>query len=165
MVMARRSQAFFRTLNTQDEEKLIQVLEARRALERETARLAALRVSEADVDELERTLESQRLALAHGEPGTYQNLAFHEAITRFARNEVIAHALYLVRNQSELSLLLSLIRQQVEGVMIRDHQEIVYALRARDPNRAEQAMVRHMDRIIADVHRYFDRRMHQNGEL
>lgn len=158
LVLARRSQAFFRTLNTDDEEKLIQVLEARRALERETARLAALRVTDEDVDELTRILESQRLALAHGEPGSYQNLAFHEAITRFARNEVIAHALYLVRNQSALTLLLGVMRQQVQGVMIRDHQEIVAAMRTRDPDRAEQAMVRHMDRILSDIRLYFDRR-------
>lgn len=155
VVVAQRGISFLHTLNGRDEVKLIQVLEARRALEREITRLAALRIQDKDVEELDRLLDSQRRALEQGEPGTYQNLAFHEAITRFADNEVLTHALYLVRNQSDLTLVIGLIRQDVGGVLLQDHQRIVHAIRSRDPERAARAMELHMDRIIEDVRKYF----------
>jgi GntR family transcriptional regulator, transcriptional repressor for pyruvate dehydrogenase complex len=154
-IMLRQGQAFFAALGEDDEDRLIQVLEARRALERETARLAAERISDEECIGLQRTLDEQRNALRRGESGSYQNLAFHEAITTAARNEILAHALYLVRNQSRLTLLLGTIRRAVDGIMMQDHQAILDAISARDPAKAEAAMATHIDRIISDVRRYF----------
>jgi GntR family transcriptional regulator, transcriptional repressor for pyruvate dehydrogenase complex len=154
-VIHQQHQAFLQVLTEGDEHRLIQVLEARRALEKEIARLAAERVKDEDVVELKKIIASQKTAMDQGEPATFQNLKFHELLTRISGNDVMAHALYLVRNQSHLSLLLWNIRTAVDGIMLEDHRNIVAAIEARDPEKAESAMALHIDRIITDVRQYF----------
>lgn len=153
--LAKRSEAFLRTLNVDDGGHLLQVLEARRALEKETARLATMRMAPADVEMLQQIIASQNQALGQGEPGTYQNFRFHDSIARLARNEVLLHAFHLVQTQSQLTLMIGAIREVVGGVLVQDHQEIVDAMRAGQPDAAERAMANHIDRIMADVRRYF----------
>lgn len=41
--------------------------------------------------------------------------------------------------------------QQRHAVSIPEHVDIVEALAARDPDRAEQAMLRHLDRLLTEV--------------
>lgn len=154
-VTVRRNKAFLETLNANDADTLIQVLEARRALEKECARLATIRMSEDDVDKLYGLIENQRQQILSGQSGSYENIAFHEMVAQLAKNDVLVEALRLVRSKSQLTILLDTIREQVGSVLVRDHQEIVAAMVARNPDLAEQAMAAHLDRLIADVRKFF----------
>ncbi len=154
-VMERRNKAFLETLTANDANTLIQVLEARRALERECARLATMRMRDEDVDKLYALIEAQRQMILSGQSGSYENIAFHEMVAQLAQNDVLVEALRLVRSKSQLTILLDTIREQVGSVLVRDHEEIVAAMQARNPDLAEQAMTAHLDRLIADVRKFF----------
>ena len=156
VVMARRSATFLHTLTTSAGDQLLRVMEARRGLEREIVRLATLRIGPGDVKELEELVEDQRKAIETGEPGTNENSAFHDALGRLACNEVLAHALHLVRGQSKLLLLVGTIRERVGGVLVRDHEDVVQAMREGDANKAAKAMTDHIDRLMNDIRKYLE---------
>ena len=155
--MSRQSEVLLRTVRLSDGEKLIQVLEARRALEKECARLATMRMKASDIGMLQEIVEKQRTAIEHGHSGSVENLEFHETIARLSQNDVLIEALRLVRSKSQLTLLVDTIRKQVGGVLVQDHQEIVEAMKARNPEQAEYAVAVHIDRLITDVRKYFEK--------
>jgi GntR family L-lactate dehydrogenase operon transcriptional regulator len=142
---------FFQTLRGHSPEQLLDVLLARRAIERETSRLAALRGSEADIAAI----------LAYGEildnhtRGNVQvavmDRTFHEAIANAAKNKVLAAALRLVRQNGAIRNLFISIRAREGYVLGGDHQAIAEAIARKDPHAAEEAMLRHIDNIIRDV--------------
>lgn len=151
---ARRNEAFLRRLAEADGELLVQVLEARRALETEIVRLATERMADAELDQLQDLIERQRQAVKRGESGAYENVAFHEMLAQCSRNQVLADTLRLVRSQSKLILLTDVMRTQVGGMVVRDHEEILAAMRKRDPDGASRVMARHLDRLIEDIRAY-----------
>jgi GntR family transcriptional regulator, transcriptional repressor for pyruvate dehydrogenase complex len=155
--MSRQSEVLLRTVRLSDGEKLIQVLEARRALEKECARLATMRMKASDIGMLQEIVEKQRTAIEHGHSGSVENLEFHETIARLSQNDVLIEALRLVRSKSQLTLLVDTIRKKVGGVLVQDHQEIVEAMKARNPEQAEYAVAVHIDRLITDVRKYFEK--------
>lgn len=161
--LSRQSEVLLQTIRSSDGDKLIQVLEARRALEKECARLATIRMKTSDIDELYSIIATQRYAVDHGKSGNYENLAFHETIASLSRNDVLIEALRLVRSKSQLISMVGTIRKQVGGILVQDHQEIVEAMEARNPVLAEQAMANHIDRLITDVRKYF-KREEENAE-
>jgi len=156
VVMARRSDTFLRTLSMSEGEQLLQVMEARRALEREIVRQATLRLAPGDVEDLEQLVESQRQAVDAGSPGAYENMTFHDALARLARNQVLADALHLVRGQSKLLLLVGAIRKRVGGVLVHEHEDIVRAMRENDAEEAARSMTNHIDRLTDDIRRYLE---------
>lgn len=153
-VIAQRNEEFLDALNSSEGVTLMEVLEARRALEREIAHLAALRATAADKKRLRALLREQYRALEQGETGTYENLAFHEALARMAKNQVLASALHLVRSQSRMVLMLDVIRTRVGGILASDHEAVVLAIEQKDPDAAAEAMSTHIDRIMEDVKKY-----------
>lgn len=134
---------------------LLDLLRARRAIEREAARAAAASIDEADLRQLRGLIEQHQAAIARGGRRTDAAHAFHLTILRSSGNK-------LLRAMGELAFdpaldgaaaaLDFIIGNRSRELMdIRDHREVLEALAAGDGDSAERAMLRHLDRLIHEV--------------
>jgi len=147
---------FFRVLESRTPEELIDILIARRAIEREIARLAALNATEEDIKELWAIQRLQQERVAHWKGGAAeQDVAFHRVLARAGRNKVLEGAMELIRQDGQLAPVLEYIRKEVHSVVSLDHAKIAKAVQDHDPDAAEKAMVEHVENLIRDVRKYW----------
>lgn len=138
-------------LRASHRDDLIDILVARRAIERETARLAALNARTEDLREL-----SEVVGLTPGTDGE-EDVRFHKLIARASGNRILEAAVDLIRQDAQLSPVLVYIRQQVQSTLVAEHRRILKAIQSRDPAAAEAAMVDHLENLIRDVRKYWGR--------
>lgn len=133
--------------------ELIEVLEVRRALEVETARLAALRRTEADADALERLRDERAEAWGEGDLARFvdRDVALHRAIAAMAGNAMLAE-LYLDFSAALPDAIGANVAREVAGTdELHMHDALVAAIRAGDPDAAQAETVHTLDRLIADL--------------
>ncbi|MFZ5753871.1 MAG: FCD domain-containing protein [Bacillota bacterium] len=148
---------FFRVLESRTKEELIDILVARRAIERELARLAAIHATDEEIKELWHIQRLQKERVAHWKGGAAeQDVAFHRIIARASRNKVLQGAMELIRQDGQLAPVLEYIRKEVHSVVSADHAKIVTAIEAHNPDLAEQYMQEHIENLIKDVNKYWD---------
>lgn len=144
-------------LNSTRLEDLVDMLTARRAIERELARLASINATGKEIELLEAVLHEQEYLSRKNEMSAEQDLNFHRLIATAAKNKVLAAALDLIRQGRQMTAILEYIRKEVKGTLAVEHARIMRAIINRDPERAEQAMVDHIDSLISDVEKYWQR--------
>lgn len=142
-------------VSSRGQEQLIDVLNARRAIERETARLAALNATEEEIREMRAVMREHEVHAREGVIGVTDDLKFHKLIARASRNKILEATVDLIRKDSQLTPMLEFIRRQMKSRVVSDHRKIVQAIEERAPDRAESAMMDHMDGLIKDVRRYW----------
>lgn len=129
-----------------------ELTEARRLFEAEACALAAVTIDDAQIAQLETLIgDMQRENEAHVS-GEHADREFHLTIARATRNSAVAdvvESLWDARYRSPLCKHM-LDRARSVGVQPRidEHQEILAALRARDPKAARAAMRDHLARVI-----------------
>ncbi|MFI2783458.1 FadR/GntR family transcriptional regulator [Streptomyces sp. ALB3] len=122
------------------------LVEVRTFLEGMSARLAADRASEADVERLEGHQERMREAGTDVKAFIDAEIAFHLETADIARNTVLSDILHSVR-----ALLQVWVERagDIEGTVsgtLSEHEAVLDAVRAGDPEAAEAAMAEHMRR-------------------
>jgi GntR family transcriptional repressor for pyruvate dehydrogenase complex len=142
-------------LNSNDEGVLLDVLVARRALERETAALASLHATAEDIAVLRRSIALQDQALSEGRIPYDEDQRFHMLLAQISRNKVLLHALRLVWGESIYPPPTAFIRHSVGSELVVDHRQIVDCIAGGSPVAAADAMVHHINQLIKDVHTYF----------
>lgn len=133
---------------------LIDVLVARRAIEREIAHLAATRVTDRDLEAMETLLqryETVDSALAAAEA----DFGFHERLAEVAGNKVLQAAAHLIRSEAQAVPIPAAIQRRLRPVLARQHRDILEALKARDAVQAEAAMVTHLDQLVESIEKYW----------
>ncbi len=148
-------------LKSQGIEKILDVLVARRAIERETARLAARMATPEEIETLRNLVAQQEAALRKKESVAPFDAAFHREIARISRNAILAAAVDLIRQDVKLGPAFEYARKKAASTLGSDHKAIIDALEAHDEDRAETAMVMHVENTLRDVQRYLD----QNPDL
>lgn len=128
-------------------ETLLQVWDAREAVEVRSAELAAVRATAEEIEEMERPLRT----FASLTPAEAKRLdldrSFHMVIARAARNPFLLEIIgNLVARMSEIGF------RDMLGVedfkpLLGIHQPIYEAIAARDPKAARVAMIRHYDEL------------------
>ncbi len=150
-----RGNHFVELLSAAGPRELLDVLVARRALERETARLAATRIEERDLDALSQLVKRHQVLTEKGSVGSDEDVQFHKIIARASGNKVLQAAMDLIRHEDQFSPVLHYIRGQVRSTVVEDHRRILRELRTRDADGAERAMVHHLENLIRDVNTYW----------
>jgi GntR family L-lactate dehydrogenase operon transcriptional regulator len=135
--------------------ELLDLLYARRAVEREVAREAALRAGPADIATLERLLERHRARLDQGQSGRGPALEFHRQVSRVSHNPFLTQIAAIVLNP-RLDALEAVLDVIVGGhhshhLSIDEHAAILEAIRTGQPDAAEAAMERHVSRLIHEI--------------
>lgn len=131
--------------------EVAQIFELREVMEGLAARHAALNLSDAQIDELEALFDEFR-ALPEGDLSPRivraylaQDRKFHQAIIEAAANPPLARAIDLV-HVTTTAYAAGLIRTVSMGVA--EHDILLAAFRARDPEAAEAAMRTHLNRSV-----------------
>ena len=126
---------------------LADLMDVRKMIEPAMAREAARRATPDEVRQMEAILARQAARLEAGGLAIEEDSAFHDMIARASRNQVVLKVvdvlMDLLREGRERSL-------QVRGRpqrSLRGHRQILEAIRRRDGNAAERAMLNHLEQI------------------
>ncbi len=128
-----------------DPEELQDVVESRALLEVDLAGLAAARASQAEIDEIGETIELMRSETTKGRSIFEADMKFHLVIASAAHNEVLSHAVQLLRNMLRHWIYLKLQLPEVPGQVIQEHVAIFEAIRNRDSVAARASMLHHLE--------------------
>ncbi len=139
-----------RDVSTLPSVSAFEVTEARLLIESESAALAAKVISDEALAELEALTE--KMASTDEAISTKADEQFHAAIARASGNAAIVHVIEtLWRMREELPAVKHMYESVCDAdahVRAREHQDILDALKARDPGRAREAMRLHFHRLI-----------------
>ena len=151
-----KGEEFFSALRSRSKEGLIDILIARRAIERELARLAAIHATDEEIREMWTVQMIQLETFTRDMHAAEIDVQFHRLIAKAARNPVLYSAVEMIRQDGQLTPVLEYIRLTVHSVISYDHAQIVGAIERRDPGLADEAMVKHIESLIQDVNKYWD---------
>lgn len=130
-----------------------QIYEFRSQIEGYAARLAATRMTPAQIDELQRIHTALDLAGAELDIERFitQDRLFHELLARGAQNGYLETVLLNIYNL-HLRLWYYLFKKQ-GGLQetVHEHQELIEALLRRDPEQSEQVMRRYVARVASQI--------------
>lgn len=122
-------------------------------LEALAGRLAAARITEAELDEI-RALHFEMLA-AHARrdlPGYFErNQAIHEAVLRAARNPILAATYHGLAGRIRRARYLANMTLERWNEAVREHEAMLEALAARDAERLARILGEHLDHKRAVV--------------
>lgn len=130
-----------------DHAEVIELYEMRGVLEGTAARLAARMALPVEIEELA-ALNAELAAAALGPPAQEMNRQFHRTLLDAARNR------YLVKSVSALQKTLlilgptTLSEPERQAGAVAEHQAVIAALAARDPDAAERAMRAHVEAAL-----------------
>jgi GntR family transcriptional repressor for pyruvate dehydrogenase complex len=127
------------------------ILETRRVIEPHIARLAAEKASPADVAVLEELTHKQQAKARAGKLAIEEDTRFHHTLAQASGNRVL---LLLVESCMDLlveSRKLNLQSPERARRSVEGHVDLLHAIKARDPDGAFQAMMRHLDGIEAAI--------------
>ena len=132
---------------SKDTVALAQVLEARRVIEVGNARLAAARIDEAGIERLDALLAEMRAAL--GDPDRFSTLdiAFHNVVCGAAANFLLGQFMGIINTLAKVSRERTGASRSVRELALRDHRQLVQALRSGDPDAAADAMRAHLQHV------------------
>jgi GntR family transcriptional regulator, transcriptional repressor for pyruvate dehydrogenase complex len=129
-----------------------ELLDVRRMFEPAVARAAALRVTEDDLADLQRIIDTQRRKLKSGRSAIVEDTAFHAVLARATRNRAVMRIMETLNNLLIESRTLTLKQKGRPERSIQGHEAVVAALRRRDPDAAARAMHVHIDQIAELLH-------------
>ena len=133
-------------------DEAIEITEVRKLLEGLAARRAAELVTPAEGEQLRAALADIRLALASGDVGQYRglNARLHAMISDIAAHATCARLLRQLSDQTARHRFsLSLIPSRA-AVSLPQHEAILAAITAHEPDSAERAMHAHLQTLIDD---------------
>jgi GntR family transcriptional repressor for pyruvate dehydrogenase complex len=132
---------------SKDSVALVQLLEARRVVEAGNVRLAALRITDSEVAELQELVLT--LANCIDDPDRFSELdiALHTAVCAAADNFLLLQFMNIVSTLGKVSRERTGGLRTVREAALGDHRRILEALRAHDPDAAERAMLDHLDHV------------------
>jgi GntR family transcriptional repressor for pyruvate dehydrogenase complex len=124
-----------------------ELLDVRRMFEPAVARVAATRVTDEDLADLQRILDTQRRKLKAGGSAIIEDTAFHAALARATRNRVVMRIMQTLNDLLIESRTRALRQKGRPERSVQGHEAVVAALRRRDPDAAAVAMHTHIDQI------------------
>jgi GntR family transcriptional regulator, transcriptional repressor for pyruvate dehydrogenase complex len=150
-----------------DHAELRDIMEARELMERDLAGLAAERASANEIAAIEATVDAMRTSIAKGESILDHDMAFHIAIAEAAHNEVLRNAVQLLRNLLRQWLVLKLLIPAVPSKVLKQHETICNAIKARDAGAARDAMWKHLEQTTKLLQQVVARRARStyNGRI
>ncbi|MFT4047337.1 MAG: FadR/GntR family transcriptional regulator [Solimonas sp.] len=129
-----------------------ELMEARLLIEGEAAALAAVHVTDEEMDELDALVEQIADENSRSDGTVNADHAFHRAIAIATRNNAMVSTIedmWRLRSTSpECALLLEKARTANVQPVVEEHRAIVKALRKRDPAAARTAMRAHLSAVI-----------------
>lgn len=150
-------------INSQVLEEYLMVLEARKAIEGATARLAAKNITVEEIKRLEEILKEQEKNYSLHRSITNNDLDFHKTIARASGNRVLENLYHIISMSGQQSEIFEFIRETVGATYMVSHRRIYEALKKRDSVEAEKCMIMHIESLVNDVKKYWEQ--YQRGKV
>lgn len=148
----------YEAVNETDPESLINILTARRGIEREIAKLAAERATPEDIEEIRAAYQAHFDSVKskkHGLITSENDVLFHRAVAKASKNIILASTYDFIWQNGSLSPIMEYVRISVGGTIAVDHGRILAAIEAKDPDQAQEMMMGHINSLIKDVNKYW----------
>ncbi|MFF1685788.1 FadR/GntR family transcriptional regulator [Streptomyces sp. NPDC058254] len=133
--------------------KVLQIVEARSALEGEAASLAAVRATPAALDRMRHALDAIDAAVASGGDGVDEDLAFHGSIAESTGNAVLVSTVRYLGEVARSGIRVTRANEARRGDFIEavrlEHHAILAAVESGDPEAAHAAARTHMKHAAA----------------
>jgi GntR family transcriptional repressor for pyruvate dehydrogenase complex len=128
-----------------EKEDFESLMETRGFLEVHAARLAAMRASNAEVDEIAKTHNEFRRQVENENPGLEEDLLFHLKIAECSKNSVLGSLISLITPDIiTLSRDLNTCRNGRFLLALKEHESILEGIQRRKPEKAAEAMAEHI---------------------
>jgi len=138
---------------------LLDLVQARRCIEAEIARLAAHRATSEQVAELLANTREMEKNRKHVGKYVDADVRFHEILAEAAGNQILQLLLSSIRGALRENMRMVLKNAPaVTSKSIRHHRAIAEALRAGDAESARDAMLKHLDEIVKQLTKLDNRR-------
>lgn len=124
-----------------EQETLMEVLEAREALENIIIKLAVERASNEEIIELEKTLDWM---FENPESSAENDVVFHIMLAKLSQNEVMVNIVKSLKKTMEKNMNTNYDRDQAMKI-INEHREIVKAIKERNVELALECMKKHWE--------------------
>ena len=151
------AQSLIKRIKEDHGEALFHVLQARRAIESEAARLAAHEATDEEIAALEGNLAAQKQQLAARRSNAELNRRFHGLLVDLSHNKLLVFMYDLIELNAGLARIFEQGRIQQGSSLGRDHARIVRAIKLRDGSLAAAEVCRHIEDTITDMEHYLAR--------
>ena len=139
-----------------EKEAMLDMLYARRTIEREVILLACRTVTEKQIQRLLRIVQMQDSEKAADRSGEEQDLEFHLMLARISGNKSFEHILKLLLMQNNAYVRLSLIATIAKNMPnVISHHQIINALRNRDQERACSLIEQHIGFYMQYIEKHY----------
>lgn len=129
-------------------EQLLEILQVRRLLEPYAAAQACMNASAEDVAEIEDLAFEQVFEIHRGGLGSEQDLHLHLKLAKLSGNATVYHILKLLLTEKGVYVQFSSMSEKMKIQKVTQHDDIVSAIKAKNPSGAALAMEQHIDRLI-----------------
>jgi DNA-binding GntR family transcriptional regulator len=135
------------------EEDMRNVFTIRVALEPVAARLAAENITGKQINKLEEMLRGQEEALESEDYELYlqKDYEFHTSMARYTNNEQLYDIIVSISTQVQRFLILSQTLQKSSPDALKEHKEVLMAIKNRNPAEAEEMMRRHVNNVTTRI--------------
>jgi DNA-binding GntR family transcriptional regulator len=129
-------------------EDLVHIYEVREVLEGQAARLAALRATDQECDDMRDAVKAHAEAVAANDVARHFDLdmRFHMLTRQATRNADLAAILDQIQTKIRVAMITTVVSFG-PAEALADHQRILAQIAARDPDGAEDAARRHIQRL------------------
>lgn len=137
-----------------DAKSVADLYDLREVLEKHAVRLAARRLTAADIAELERlrrALRRYERDAVQGEAEQHDGLRLHEIIIRAARNDMLTEMLAKLYDRLQMFVWIDAIYADEATLTRREHEAIIDAAKARDEKLLLRLMEQHLRRSKDNV--------------
>ncbi len=144
-------------ISTEVLENFVMIIQARRAIEKETCRLATKYITKDELEKLKNIIEIQETKLKNGESIADEDIEFHRTIARASRNVILESLYNIVSTFKQQSNIFENLRKQINSPYTASHRKIFDAIKNNDEETAASLMSEHMDNLLEDVLTYWNK--------
>ncbi|MBN8207778.1 FadR family transcriptional regulator [Bacillus sp. NTK071] len=133
-------------------EDIIELLEVRKILETGCVASAAVKRTEEELSGIEKALMEMEKALSHHQLGENADLQFHMAITAASHNRLLGDLMnqvsqLIIDSMRETRKLSLYSEAAILEKLYKEHKEIFVAIKDSDSEKAQQAMLHHLNEV------------------
>lgn len=130
---------------------VVDILTARRALEREAAYQAALKATPEDIAELEDIVRAQYSGMEKNENYADHSVAFHKTVIKMARSSILSNLYDLIGLSVQWQdFFIGTFKMYNQPVNV-SHEKVLQAIKDHDPDKAALLMGKHLTDVISNA--------------
>ncbi|RKX86747.1 MAG: hypothetical protein DRP57_00790 [Spirochaetes bacterium] len=137
----------FEWLHKLKQHPLMDLIEARKGIEPYMAELAAEHATVEDINKMEKELESMKLSIKNQKYGIEEASCFHELIFSASGNLILCQIGKSLKSLMYESKKISMTEGNRASQSLKEHQNILYAVKKHDKNLARQTMLKHLNNV------------------